>query len=217
MRRVSIQLQADTHSEGKEKMLQTTVLPYVSTCKRTCSTTQAVCEQVLDSSEMDDFSAAVLKLSQRHKTIAEPSVWEPLITQTCHQMDMCLDATNKRNAFIRQYRKDPAVYQKLIEDEAPAKLDEDEIEVEQMMDNFNRVDGKKTSVFSREEMVELQSALLRGDKKAAARIDPSIVDLSDEEFESIQNLAAKQGYVRGGRGDGEKEGLFHMTDDESDL
>ncbi|CUG05090.1 membrane-associated protein, putative [Bodo saltans] len=183
------------HIKANEKTLQTVLEPleFYSQCKRDCTTVANSCSSVVDTDYGDDLPGLLLKL----KPV------EVIDEAVCKRI--CIDTTAVRTKPLS------AKMIKEIAAEVPVEIDKKNLDIEEIMDDMERARGgyggaPKMDVFSRDEMMDVQRAILERDGSKLRDLDPSAEDLSDEELEYLQRMYA-------GEGDGGEEYPTELGED----
>ncbi|ORC90313.1 uncharacterized protein TM35_000081110 [Trypanosoma theileri] len=149
-------------------------LPVFTKCKRTCTTIVEACEAIMDHDSMDQLTPKLLHLP-------EYADGETLARSLCQTSPIC---TKRKSLSAERY----AELRTMIKADVMEEIDPKEMEVERMMDQMERKENRRHDIFSREEITAMQQGLLRGDREAVAKIDPSIMDLNNEEFAALQAM-----------------------------
>ncbi|ESL07566.1 hypothetical protein TRSC58_04742 [Trypanosoma rangeli SC58] len=169
IRRIAI-----THKRETAPFLNVEELQVYTKCKRTCSTVVEACEGVLDHESMDMLSPRLLHLTEYADA-------DKFAEALCDPSPIC---TKLRGLSVSRYDELTI----MIDEDIMEEIDPKEMEVERMMDHMERKENRRHSIFHREEIMKMQEAILRGDKEAVAKVDPSIADLSEEEFAAVQAM-----------------------------
>lgn len=172
--------------------ISTDVLDYYAACKRSCSSVRDLCERVISDDHADGLSAILLRIARSTtETITTRENLREVTREVCDPMSFCVGFTSFQQVVgdeMSAVADGSGPLQRIIADDAPKKVDEEEMEVERLMHKMQTVERKKTDVFSREEIREMQDAIIRGDREAVAKLDPAIMDLTEEEFQSIRQM-----------------------------
>ncbi|EKF32656.1 hypothetical protein MOQ_003488 [Trypanosoma cruzi marinkellei] len=181
-------------------------------CKGICSTVVEACEAVMDHENMDQLSPRLLRLHEYADA-------EAFANALCQSSSIC---TERQGLSASRYEE----VQNMIDADTVEEIDPKEMEIERMMDHMERKENRRQTIFSRDEITSMQRAFLRGDKEAVAQVDPSIMDLSDEEFSALQSMirgkAAEQQQPEENGDDDErkwrnkKHPMYHSTDNGND-
>ncbi|RNF20844.1 uncharacterized protein Tco025E_03574 [Trypanosoma conorhini] len=194
IRRITI-----THRRDTDHLLGVEELPVYTKCKRTCSTVVEACEAVMDHESMDTLSPRLLHLTE----YADAGTFAQAL---CGPSPIC---TKRRRLLADRY--DELVT--MMDADPMEEIDPKEMEVERMMDHMERKENRRQTIFSREEITKMQEAFLRGDKEAVAKVDPSIMDLSEDEFAAVQAMmrGRKDGKPQAGETDADGEAKVRRT------
>ncbi|PWU97754.1 hypothetical protein C4B63_14g92 [Trypanosoma cruzi] len=208
IRQITITHESDT----APFLLGVSRLPAYAKCKRVCSTVVEACEAVMDHENMDQLSPRLLRLN-------EYAGAEAFANALCLSSSICTERQGLSAAKYEEVRN-------MIDEDTVEEIDPKEMEIERMMDHMERKENRRQTIFSRDEITSMQKAFLRGDKEAVAQVDPSIMDLSDEEFSALQSMirgrAMGQEQPEENRDDGEWKGknknypMYHSTDNGND-
>jgi hypothetical protein len=165
--------------KANKETRQTTLEPleYFTECRRDCTTMANSCSSIVDGDYGDALPGLLLKL----KPV------EAIDEAICK--NVCIDTTAVRTKPLSA---------KLIDDiaaEAPVEIDKKNLDIEEIMDDMERARGgyggaPKMDVYSRDEMMDVQRAILERDGSKLRDLDPSAEDLSDEELEYLQRMYA---------------------------
>lgn len=145
-----------------------------SKCKRKCTTLAGVCVAIIDGEACDGLPGMLLKKSKSVDAI-DTAICTPL----------CADTQHLRNKKLS--KKDASE----IESETPEAIDAKELDIEAVMDDMERARGgvggaPPMEVFSRDEMLGVQDAIMDGDLEKLMELDPSAADLSQEDLDYLR-------------------------------
>lgn len=222
MRRVAIGIRdapvndpADTAVKQPETVypysLRVDVLENHTACQRTCSTVVDLCERIMDDNGMDDFSGAVLAMT-KEDVIADQAHASLLIRQFCGPMQVC----KKHYQYVKDLERELSINTELLDAirrDEPKQIEQEELEMERMLHDLEREQRRKADVYSRQEIGELQRAIIEGRFEDAVALDPQVKDLSEDEFWQLQQLMARDGYFA----NRDDKAQFEDQDDEDDL
>lgn len=176
--------------------LFTNVTSHYNACTSTCRSVSEVCDRVLDTEEAEAIPLIFLNLlKDKSVSLLNHAAFKPALHAVCGVSTACTELNRNLAELARAAQADPTLYHTVTSDQ-PAVVDAQDMEVERMMYSMREKDGKKAEVFHREEILQLQSAIARGDKETAQRLDPTLNDFSDDEFDHLRQL-----YVSGDVGD----------------
>ena len=156
-------------------------------CGRKCWTAEDACSAALDAEAADTLSAGLYTLSgggrNSRKRKASKVTGKSIADAAC--ATACAG-------------KQPKVSSKPLAeaDEAWARVDVKEKEIEETMERMARngqASAQGMDVYSREEMQKMQHAMRQGDRESYEELDPSMRDLSDDEFQSLREMQAEEG------------------------
>ncbi|KAH9577961.1 hypothetical protein LSM04_000969 [Trypanosoma melophagium] len=155
-------------------LLSVVELPVYTKCKRTCTTVVEACEAIIDHDSMDQLTPQLLRLS----AYKDDEMFARSLCQTSPICTQRKDIAPKRFGELRA----------MIKEDVMEEIDPKEMEVERMMDQMERKENRRHDIFTREEITAMQQGLLQGDREAVAKIDPSIMDLNNDEFAALQAM-----------------------------
>jgi hypothetical protein len=150
-----------------------------SYCKRHCATLEAACWDVHDSEAADAIPALLMKNTKSVDQIQD-HVCKPF----------CSSAAVKK-AWKTQI---PEKLLQAIRDEATETIPSKELEMESLMDSIEqqRVPGvPRMDVYSREEMLDMRTAIEEGDRERLVELDTSADHLSDKDLDYLRGLYSK--------------------------
>lgn len=164
--------------EDNEQWTSLRPLDYYSQCRRDCTTLANSCNTILDGDYGDALPGLLLKQKLTVDNI-DAEVCKPV----------CLETKSSRS------KKLSAKTLKAIAAETPMEIDKKNLDIEEVMDDMERARGgyggaPKMDVYSRDEMLNVQDAILAGDADRLRELDPMAEDLSDEELEYLRRMYA---------------------------
>lgn len=170
--------------------VRTAVLSYYSRCKRNCFTVKNMCEYIMDQSELDPLPATLLQAARNGEDITDEDLVRESITKVCYPLEVCRNRAELSRNLNKELNsdQDPEGLRAEIEGDVPERIDADEMEMERLMRKMWEEDRRKSDVFPRDEITQLQDAIRRGDREAAKKLDPKSMDLTEEEFEELQAI-----------------------------
>lgn len=171
---------AEVH--GSAPLRKTTLLrptEQYTKCKRDCATVAASCELVLQSDEGEQLSG----LLYRKKSLA---VLEDTVCGAACEGSQRLRTSKPHREYLAT---DKLIVE--LEKETVEYISEKELDMEEMMERMQRgreIGQPGVDVFTREEMMNMQDAIQKGDQAALEELDPAAADLSEEDFEMVRRM-----------------------------
>ncbi|KAK7194058.1 hypothetical protein NESM_000318500 [Novymonas esmeraldas] len=185
-----VALNLETKPGSSQYHAEIGVVDFYSKCGRTCDTVAALCEEWMDSDDMDGFSARLVRDAKAGQVLSDASHRGAVFSAFCAPSLHCrkrttlvsrLDAALQNNAQLRE----------AIEADKLRKIKKEEREMETMLHRLTREQGQSADVFSRDEVRRMKDAFVSGTKEDVEAVDPTAFDLTDAEFTTLQE------YMRG--------------------
>lgn len=164
-------------------------LPFLSKCRSDCNTISEACAAVLESDAAENLSGMLYQFKASKEKM---------------QRDVCLSECKAFKRLNARWEKASATHTPVKKGDplgplpdsfaaegSPIEVPEKELDIEEMMDRMerNKVAGSpKMEVLDRDTMLKMQRAMAMGDKEEVAKYEPSVEDLSDEEFNALQHM-----------------------------
>lgn len=167
----------DITIDSKRNISHLSSLPRYTKCKRKCTTLANTCTTIVDSEAADHLPALLLK--------GEFVTPESIEDAVCS--DICTSTASAR------YRKLSDKDLQDIQREASEEIDSKELDIEALMDDMERSRGGPSGtppvdVFSRDEMLNVQDAILAGDLEKLRELDPTADDLTEEDLIYLRQM-----------------------------
>lgn len=197
MRQVAVRIVEETVGEDLYAVVRPVVLQDFAECKESCRTAEQVCNDVIDSTAADQLPAILLAeakkmpVSDDKKQLTE---WLTLIgkrasSAICPTLKMCVNQAGYQQEAWDEYGENMP---ELLAVDVQETVKESDMENDKILDELKRKQNTAAELFTRDEILKLKSAIAKGDREAAERIDSKVKKLSDEEFEELKAIYSSQ-------------------------
>lgn len=183
-------LRNETDENDKSVHIETRVLKHLTKCKRSCTTIEEMCEEIMNYPTFDDFGKEVAKYSVEGDLFFDENSLNLLRAKFCHVFEVCAERDDKR-AALNKLLNDPdsQELEDLITDKVEW-LEPEKYQLELTMHHLRK--NNSVELFTKQQMNKLKEALAEDDLEAAANIDERIRQLSEQEFREVRRLAKEE-------------------------
>lgn len=172
-------------------------------CQRSCFTAMEACNDILLEPANDDLTATLFHAkttaASLHRTLCKSSCKGKSKKTTTKDKAATASAALPEGWYALPRTIDATTLAEL-QRETFEQISDDRLEVEELLertqngrgDDDNGFGANAANVLSRDEVKDLQAAIRRGDREAAAALDPSIGDYSDEAMKMLQEQSLSE-------------------------